>query len=321
MPIRTLRLVGPLKLAVALTFVMVCSNRSWAQPARRPEQPEWLDPNREAPLGSKYHVFRSSVLNADASCLVWLPPAYERAPNFRLPVIYWLHGAGGNQRNCSETFLPRYTKALRERTAPPAIIVAVNGIPMSLYGDSVDGKCPVESVIIKDLIPSIDKTFRTNATREGRLIEGYSMGGLGAARLGLKYPEIFGAVVINAPGPIGDGVSPPPLFRTVFGTDNDKVKSEVPAELAAKNADVLRKGTLIRLACGADDSLLPGARGLHEALTKLDIQHTYFELPGVAHEADKFYDTLGPRAFLLHSRAFGDRTAPPSATKKKRPAK
>ena len=276
-----------------------------AQKESTRESPVWLDPNKEAPLGSSYHVFHSATVNRRVSCLVWLPPAYKRDHDRRFPVIYWLHGANGNQRMCAEKFLPFYTEMLKQKLAPPAIVVAVNGIPLSLYGDSADGKCPVESVIIKDLIPNIDKEFRTIGTREGRLIEGFSMGGCGAARLGFKYPDVFGAVVINSAGPLGQSNGLPQLVKDVYGSPQAG-RQEMPGQLAEKNADVLRRKTRIRLAVGDADSLLAANKSLHESLEKLEITHIYIEVPGVDHDPQKFYQTMGKRAFRFHLRAFGE---------------
>lgn len=276
------------------------------RPAVSRESPVWLDPNRDAPFGSKYHIFHSSTVNKMVSCLVWVPPAYARNPDQRFPVIYWLHGAKGNQRSCSEQFLPTYINLLKQGAAPRAIVVAVNGIPGSLYADSTDGKCPVESVIIKDLVPSIDKDYRTIASREGRLIEGFSMGGLGAARLGFKYPDLFGAIVINSAGPLGNRDRIPRLYQEVYG-DAEKSRAETPTALVTKNADAIKNHqTYIRVACGADDDLLDDSRRLDETLKKLEVRHTFVELPGVGHNTIKFYEALGPRAFRLHQRAFGN---------------
>jgi enterochelin esterase-like enzyme len=224
----------------------------------------------------------------------------------QVPVIYWLHGANGNQRMVTDKFLPFYTDALRQRAAPPAIVVGVNGIPLSFYGDAADGSCPVESVIIKDLIPAIDEGFRTLGVREGRLIEGFSMGGLGAARLGFKYPDVFGAVVINSPGPLGGGQRAPSPLIDVFG-DRETAFRETPFALAEKNVEALRRNTLIRVGCGGDDKLLTGVRALHAKLDELKIPHGYVEVPEVDHDAPKFYERLGKRSFALHRRAFGQR--------------
>ena len=87
------------------------------------------------------------------------------------------------------------------------IAVFVNGLAgNTMYCDTPDGKYPVESVIMKDLIPHVDATYRTVASREGRAVEGFSMGGFGAAHFGFKYPEVFGVVSIEAPALLGPDV-------------------------------------------------------------------------------------------------------------------
>ncbi len=294
-------------LIVSATLLLVGADPARAQrPAANRELPVWLDPNRETPFGSKYHIFHSSTVNKKVSCLVWMPPAYARNPDQRFPVIYWLHGANGNQRSCSEQFLPTYINLLKQGAAPRAIVVAVNGIPGSLYANSTDKKCPVEDVIIKDLIPSIDKDYRTIANREGRLVEGFSMGGLGAARLGFKYPDLFGAIVINSAGPLGNRGVTPRLYQQVYG-DAEKSRSETPTALATKNVEAIRNKMFIRVSCGADDDLLGDNQRLDETLKELEIRHTFVELPGVGHNALKFYEALGMRAFRVHQRAFGNR--------------
>lgn len=290
-----------LSFGVIVLGTLVFAEPVSAQSSR--ERPVWLDPDREAPLGSDYVAFRSSVVKQRVSCLVWLPPAYKRLPDKRFPVIYWLHGAHGNQRMFAEKFLPYYVDALKQRATPPAIVVAVNGIPDSFYGDSADGKCSVESVIVKDLIPHIDRQYRTVAMREGRLIEGFSMGGLGAARLGFKYPELFGAVAINSAGPLGSKQGAAPGLVAVYG-NAEAARKELPDQLAQKNPEVLRKESIIRIACGGDDPFFAANKRLHEALERLEIPHVFVAVRGVDHDPQKFYETAGVQFFTLHRRAF-----------------
>ena len=74
--------------------------------ARRPmPKAEWLDPDRGAPNGTQYKTFESKVLGREVSYLVYLPPGYEQEKQ-RYPVIYWLHGMGGNQRGGAMMFVP-----------------------------------------------------------------------------------------------------------------------------------------------------------------------------------------------------------------------
>jgi S-formylglutathione hydrolase FrmB len=102
------------------------------------------------------------------------------------------------------------------------------------YKNSWDGRFPVETSVVDELIPHIDQTYHTLAARWGRCAEGYSMGGRGSTRLALKYPELFcslhnqagnvphtaemGGSAADSPGWRADGVrcpasahAPPPL--------------------------------------------------------------------------------------------------------------
>jgi endo-1,4-beta-xylanase len=274
--------------------------RQWA-----PSKAEWLDSDRAAPNGTQYRTFTSKVLGWEVSYLVWLPPGYEGGTK-RYPVIYWLHGMGANQRGGAQMFVPQVAAAMKDGTLPPCIVVLVNGMVRSFYCDSSDGKIPMESVIIKDLIPNVDATYRTIATREGRVIEGYSMGGYGAAHLGFKYPELFGTVVINAGALLDPNVSnipkDGPMFA-VFGEDGARRVAEHPLTLAKANADRLRGRTHIRIGCGSLDSLLPRNAELQDLLTELHIEHDYEVVPGVAHESPVYYRKLGTKVYEFHRKS------------------
>lgn len=264
---------------------------------------EWLDPDRTAPNGTQYKTFTSQVLGREVSYLLYLPPGYAEGTR-RYPVIYWLHGMGGNQRAGAMVLVPRLDAAIRKGELPPAIVVLPNGMVRGFYCDAENGNCPVESVIIKDLIPHIDKTCRTLARREGRVIQGFSMGGYGAGHLGFKYPELFGTVIIDAGALIApDAVSPTggPV-QGVFGNNQERRLAEHPYTLARKNADKLRGQTQIRVGVGSLDSLAPRNQQMHEILQQLGIDHQYEVAPGVAHDSGSYYKTLGPKCFAIHKK-------------------
>jgi endo-1,4-beta-xylanase len=260
-------------------------------PATRRAMPkgEWLDPDRGAPNGTRYQTFVSKALDGrEVSYLIYLPPGYDRETARRYPVIYWLHGWGGSQRSGATFYVPHVDAAIKQGTLPPVIVVLVNGMGWGGYVDAPNGQRPIESVIIRDLVPHVDATYRTLGRREARVIEGYSMGGFGAGHLGFKYPELFGTVVINA-GALMDAAWRKP--------------GDHPRELARLNADALRGGhTHVRIGCGSLDSLLPDNRALHATLQELGIEHEYFEVPDVAHDAPLFYKNLGEKRFELHRR-------------------
>ncbi len=255
----------------------------------------WVDPDKSEPAGTKYRTFHSKTIKADVSYLIYLPPGYEAERSRRYPVIYWLHGMGGNQRS-GTPFVTLLDRAIRANQTPPAIAVLVNGLRDSRYSDSWDGERPVDSIMVRDLIPHIDETFRTAPRREARAIEGYSMGGFGAAHFGFRYPELFGAVSIMAGALLDrDGVTHMhgELFEKNFGGDLDYFDENSPWILAERNAEKIRGRTRVRIGVGEEDGLLDRNRNFHGLLDRLKIEHEYFTVPGVAHNGKLYYETLG----------------------------
>ena len=175
---------------------------------------------------------------------------------------------------------------------PPVIVVLPNGMVDSFYRDAADGQRPVESVIIKELIPHVDQTYRTIAAAKGRIIQGYSMGGYGAAHLGFKYPELFGTVVIDA------GALDAHRFRQV-----DEAIDH-PNELVTKNArNAPPANAHSHRRRRSADYLHPANQELHELLDRLHIAHDYEVVPAVKHSGASYYKRLGPHGFDFHGKA------------------
>jgi endo-1,4-beta-xylanase len=223
--------------------------------------------------------------------------------------VYWLHGYGGNPR-AGAVFVAPLDAAIRRGKAPAMIVVLVNGLAASFYCDSIDGKWPVDSVIVKDLIPHVDQTYRTINRREGRAVEGFSMGGYGAAHVGFKHPDIFGVVSIRS-GAFTDSeewglLKPPQGGRRKMMLSAPKAYFEANdlATVIRKNEDAIRRMVVVRMAVGGEDTLLPNNQALHEFLAELKIEHEYEVIPGVAHNSGLIYRDLGDRAFAHYLRAF-----------------
>ena len=154
-----------------------------------------------------------------ASYRIYLPPDYETSGTRRYPVIYFMHGSlVDSKRPIVAGYVARVDAAIRSGVMPPTIVVMPQGLNQNRWMDSRDGTKPMESVIMKNLIPHIDATYRTIATREGRAIEGHSMGGFGALHNGFNNPDLFIAVTGNAPGgatlEMGEGTTPAPDAST-----------------------------------------------------------------------------------------------------------
>jgi enterochelin esterase-like enzyme len=160
----------------------------------------------------------------------------------------------------------------------------------------------MESVIIKNLIPHIDATYRTIPSREARAIEGHSMGGYGALRLGFKYPNLFAAVTGNSPALIAvEGFtagSNLEMFQATFGGDRTYYDESGPWTIAEKNAAEVRKQS-IRVICGDKDGLFPRSEYMNGILTKLGIPHEFIPVPGSPHNHDQLlqYQTFDTMEF------------------------
>ncbi len=268
----------------------------------------WVDPDQTAPEGTVYKTFHSKTINADASYLVYLPPDYDKQTNTRYPVLYELHASGGTPRRDAPGILQRLDQFIREGLVPPMIVVFPNGLRgATMYCDSRDGQYPVETVIVKDLIPHVDSTYRTIASREGRALDGFSMGGFGAAHLGFKYPDVFGVISIMAAPLLQPDlkISLPAhawsiLFPSALGSDMAYWRENDPFELIPKNADALRDRTVIRIVAHEEDEhwLAPQCQKLHNLLMQNRIAHAFYYLSNVkSHNRAQVLDSLGPCAF------------------------
>lgn len=250
----------------------------------------WIDPNREEPGGTNYRLFSTPARGADtqASYLVYLPPSYETSGAKRYPVLYWLHGGGGSQRE-GGWMVEKIDQQIRAGKLPPFIVILVQGLPDVRYVNSKDGTRPVEDVIVRNLIPHVDSTYRTIAARNGRAVEGMSMGGFGALRLGFQYPDLFGAVSALAPS-IKEMKDEPTIVTEPFGNDQDYFDAVGPWNTVKEHAEAIRGRTTIRLLVGDRDVLLPYVEKYSQLLKSLHIQHQYVIAPGASHRYDEIIE-------------------------------
>jgi enterochelin esterase-like enzyme len=264
----------------------------------------WVDPITNPIPGTTYHLFPTPIRgqNTFGSYLIYLPIEYDTS-NKRYPVIYWLHGGNGNSREGS-WMSERMNEAMRKGVMPKSIVVFVQGLPIGWYNNSKDGTMPVEDVIIRDLIPHIDATYRTINFREARGIEGMSMGGYGSLHLGFKYPELFGVVSSIAPSITTFEMERKEIIAPVFENDTSYFNINSPAELAGENADYLRKNTNIRLLVGDEDFLFELIGKFHLRLNSLEINHQYSVAKGADHDYREVIEKLDYNAFDFWKKAF-----------------
>jgi len=188
-----------------------------AKKAKKPAAPfAWVNPLPEGKWPFLEHrTFTSPSMDVDVGYCIYLPSAYKKktAAEQRFPVVYLLHGGRPGSELKMGNVIKTVHEAMEAGKVRPMIYILPNGGRVSHY-NMPDSKG--EDVIVKELIPHIDKTFRTIASREGRAIEGFSQGGRGAARIMFKYPELFAS---GAPG--GGGFATEKKIAESGGYENE----------------------------------------------------------------------------------------------------
>lgn len=264
-----------------------------------------------------HHVFTSKSVKAEVSYHLYRPAAYEADSSRRFPVVYWLHGSGGGLPGIPNV-AKRFDAAIAAGKLPPCLVVFVNGLEMGMYVDWADGSAPVESMIIRDLLPHIDATYRTIAKREGRLLDGFSMGGYGAARLGFKYPELFRAVSIVGAGPMQAELKSTPrasriqaedLLKRAYGGAQTIFLEVSPRKLAERNAKKITQESLVRMVIGEKDETFGNNEAFHRHLEGIGIPHGWTIVPGVGHEPERVFATLGDENWEFYRKAFAGQHA------------
>lgn len=305
-PLRRLALAAFLALSSALAFAANAPD-----PATRNARTQWVNEPKPGslPEGVTHHTFFSKALNRDVGYCVYLPPGYEKDTARRYPVIYNLHGAGGNELHSFVDAKVLHDGIVSGRWAP-MIMVMPNGGQATFYKDSYDGKFPAETLIIREFIPFVDATYRTIAARGGRAIEGFSMGGRGSTRLAMKYPELFCSLhnqAGNVPhtSELFDPSKPNEYPNNYLGPDRQRYIDNDVYLLIKKNVAKIRDGLRIAITCGTKDGdHLPTVREYHAALLAAGVDHTYTEVEGLAHEHDKLVKLYAPIWFDYHAESF-----------------
>lgn len=273
---------------------------------------EWVTAAAQGP-GVSFHTFRSEAQGASVSFHIYVPPAYAANPDRRFPVVYWLHGSGGGVPGIPQ-LAANFDQAIRSGKAPPFLVVFVNGLQMGMYVDWSNGQAPMETIIVHELRSFIDARWRTLATREGRLLDGFSMGGYGAARFGFRYPELFRTVSMMGAGPMQEFLTTAPraskaqaevLLRDVYGGSQAGFQAVSPRRYARENAARLARGSRLRLVIGDRDETLGNNQDFHAYLNYLRIPHDWIVLPGVGHDPFEVLTALGDRQWAFYREAFG----------------
>lgn len=208
----------------------------------------------------------SPTLGLDWNCSVSLPAGYDdpASAGRRWPLMILLHGAYGNHTNLQERIdVPGMVDSLTAAGRLPEFITV---FPDGFNSYFLDGPTlKMETAIIRDLIPYLEDRFRACSAPKSRVIGGISMGGHGAVRLALRYPELFSVAVGISPAlweepPEGSAVRSWRLFgndQAAFLPEN--WKKAHPLRLLDRYADKRSPVSFLLIGGGADTDVPPEA--------------------------------------------------------------
>jgi enterochelin esterase family protein len=236
--------------------------------------------------------YESPTLGLTRRMYVYTPYGYDGG-TARYPVLYLLHGAGGDEDAWSTMgrACQIMDNLIEKKLAVPMIVVMTNGnatqtaaqndVPQVRpqgQGSGISTAGKFEESIVKDVVPFIDRIYRTNPDREKRAITGLSMGGAHATFAGLNNLDKFawvgsfsGAFVLwpNARGQQGtQSINPEAIGTQVFPKLNSSANSSL---------------RLLYLSCGNDDFLFQANRQFKGWLNEKAIKFVDVETPGYAH--------------------------------------
>jgi len=144
--------------------------------------------------------FYSSSLDKEKMVRVWLPPGYQENHELHYPVIYFLHGWGGDHTSDSGVLPVVDSLVLAGRIKPLIVVIADNSCEPfggSQYVNSILWG-NYEDFMTTDLIAWVDSSFRTLPERNGRALMGQSMGAYGSFRYGILHKNKYRALAAHA---------------------------------------------------------------------------------------------------------------------------
>jgi enterochelin esterase-like enzyme len=246
---------------------------------------------KDVPHGAvRAQWYQSKITGKWRKAHVYTPPDYDRKSRTRYPVLYLQHGAGENERGWVEQGRANFIldNLIAAGKARPMILVVDTGYA-SFAGTNVGtnrtaATAAFEDVMLKELIPMIDATFRTKSGRESRAMAGLSMGSGQTLNITLKHLDKFAWI---------GAMSGPPRQGFDVATSYDGAFRDA----AAFN----KKVKLLWLGAGtAEERFHTSTVAIHEALDRASIRNVFYSSPGTDHEWQTWRRSLhdfAPRLF------------------------
>lgn len=250
--------------------------------------------------------------NPVAYCAL-LPPSYDSQPAKKFPVLYFLHGLGGDQSFLVTSGGWNLIEDAQEQKQIGEFVVITPQADSSFYINSKNGRVRYDDFFVRDFIPQMEKHFRLLGTRAGRAIGGISMGGYGALRFAFKYPQMFAAVVAHMPAlleqlPLGSSQAGlTPYLGPAFGRPLDEAYWKANSPFVFARTGNLA-GLKIYFDCGDQDDFGfdAGTKALDKLLTARHIPHTEHIYPG--HHSWQFVAAHLEDSLKVVSSAFSEKS-------------
>ncbi len=246
---------------------------------------------RDVPHGEiRERWYHSNVTNAWRRCFVYTPPDYDTNTDARYPVLYLQHGGGEDERGWVVQGRVNFImdNLIAEGKAKPMIIVMDNGNARA-PGEGRLGSSTFEKIIINELIPTIDATYRTLTDRENRAMAGLSMGGFQTFHITLNNLDKFawiGGFSGTSAGPSVRAFDPKTIHNGVMADPNEFNKKVRLVWIGAGTAE--------------GDLFYNSIKNFNDTLAESGIKTVFFESPGTAHEWHTWRRSLydfAPRLF------------------------
>ncbi len=179
----------------------------------------------------------------DRDVIVFLPPSYNKDKKRHYPVVYALHGYSiGAEQWTHEIHVPQTIEGASATGSREMIVVLPDSKTIyngSMYSSSATTG-DFEKFIYHDVVAYIDAHYRTIPNRQSRGLVGHSMGGYGASRIGMKHPDVFGALYIMSPccmSPMAGGGpgTPDQIKERAIASEKKVAAAKSPADLAAQS--------------------------------------------------------------------------------------
>lgn len=256
----------------------------------------------------------SKVLGHAVPYCVILPPSYDSNSSRRYPVLYFLHGLGGDAQFLIDSGGLNMIEDLWQHREINDFLIVTPSAGRSFYINSRDGRVRYQDFFIREFLPFIEIHYRILRDRRHRGISGVSMGGYGALRFAFLYPNLFGSVsahsaalIQNPPRPNVSTAQETAITRFVgaaFGSPFDPAYWTRESPFTIVRDHPHPQDLRIYFDCGTSDDFgfNRGAEAFHKLLLARGIPHEFHLYPG-GHDWSYFAQHL-PASFEFHSRAF-----------------